>query len=302
MAATPRISVERILCPIDFSDVSHHALAHAAAIAKWYEARLTMLYVFVSLPTVDVPPLVLEEEDRARLIAQMREFACFVPRDVPVDCQVREAGLVHDAIVTQVDATNADMLVLGTHGRSGFQRLFLGSVTEKVMRKVKCPTLIVPPRAPDIAPVAAVQFRRILCPIDFSHSSLAALEYAINMAEEADAQLTLLHVTEVPAALTQEPFLVDVELSRVRDAAADAARHKLHDLVPEEARTYCTIDTAVVDGRAYREILGQAAEKQTDLIVMGVHGRGALDLLLFGSTTHHVIRASACPVLIVRQG
>ena len=62
------------------------------------------------------------------------------------------------------------------------------------------------------------------------------------------------------------------------------------------------VDTAVVEGRAYREILGQAADKKADLIVMGVHGRGALDLLLFGSTTHHVIRASACPVLIVRQG
>ena len=121
------------------------------------------------------------------------------------------------------------------------------------------------------------------------------------MAEEADAQLTLLHVTEMPAALTQEPFLVDVELSRLREDAVDAARSKLHSLVPEEARTYCTIETAVVEGRAYREILGQAADKKSDLIVMGVHGRGALDLLLFGSTTHHVIRASACPVLIVRE-
>ena len=302
MAATPRPSIERILCPIDFSDTSHHALAHAAAIAKWYEARLTMLYVFVSLPTVDVPPLVLDEEDRARLSAQLREFASLVPREVPVDYQVREAGLVHDAIVTQVDATKADMLVLGTHGRSGFQRLFLGSVTEKVMRKVKCPTLIVPPRVPDIAPDAPVQFRRILCPIDFSDSSLAALEYAFNMAEEADAQLTLLHVTEVPAALTQEPFVVDVELSRVREAAVSDARRRLEMLIPEEARAYCKVDTAVVEGRAYREILRQAAEKKTDLVVMGVHGRGALDLLLFGSTTHHVIRASTCPVLIVRQG
>src|SRR5688572_23443120 len=265
MAATSRISVERILCPIDFSDISRHALAHAAAIARWYETRLAVLYVFVNLPTVDEPPLMLGEEDRARLMEQMREFVGIVPRDVPVDCQMREAGLVHDAIVAEVDATKTDMLVLGTHGRSGFQRLFLGSVTEKVVRKVKCPTLIVPPRAPDIAPDAPVQFRRILCPIDFSHSSLAALEYAINMAEEADAQLTLLHVTEMPAALTQEPFLVDVELSRLREDAVDAARSKLHSLVPEEARTYCTIETAVVEGRAYREILGQAADKKSDV-------------------------------------
>jgi len=301
MAATRRTSIERILCPIDFSDISHHALAHAAAVARWYEARLTLLYVFVNLPALDLPPIVLEEGDRARLLGQMRAFADIVPPEVQVDCQLQEERLVHDAILAQVADSQADLLVLGTHGRSGFQRLFLGSVTEKVIRKVKCPTLIVPPRAPDIAPGAPVEFHRVLCPIDFSDGSLAALEYAINLSEEADGQLTLLHVTEMPAALTQEPFVVEDEIDRIREAAATDARRKLANLIPENARAYCTIDTAVVEGRAYREILRRATEKKTDLIVMGVHGRGALDLLLFGSTTHHVIRASACPVLIVRQ-
>jgi nucleotide-binding universal stress UspA family protein len=301
MGATRRTSIQRILCPIDFSDISQHALAHAAAIAHWYHARLTLLYVFVNLPALDLPPVVLEESDRERLLQQMRDFAADVPREVAVDCQLQEERLVHDAILAQVETTQADLLVLGTHGRSGFQRLFLGSVTEKVMRKAKCPTLIVPPRAPDIAPDAPVEFHRIVCPIDFSEGSLAALEYAINLAEEGDAQLTLLHVTELPAALTQEPYVIEEELARMRESAVNA-RHKLAALVPENARAYCTIDTAVVEGRAYREILGRASDSKADLIVMGVHGRGALDLLLFGSTTHHVIRASTCPVLIVRQG
>jgi nucleotide-binding universal stress UspA family protein len=302
MSATDRTSIERILCPIDFSDISRHALAHAAAIAHWYKARLTLLYVFVNLPAVDLPPMVLEEGDRARLMEQMRTFAACVPRDVLVDCQLQEERLVHEAILAQVDATRADLLVLGTHGRSGFQRLFLGSVTEKVMRKAKCPTLIVPPRAPDIAPDAPVEFRRIVCPIDFSEGSIAALEYAINLAEEADGQLTLLHVTELPSALTQEPYAIEDELRRIHESAVKDAGHRLTNLIPENARAYCAIDTAVVEGRAYREILRRAGEKKADLIVMGVHGRGALDLLLFGSTTHHVIRASTCPVLIVRQG
>jgi nucleotide-binding universal stress UspA family protein len=213
---------------------------------------------------------------------------------------VQEGRLVHDAILAQVDATGADLLVLGTHGRSGFERLFLGSVTEKVMRKATCPTLIVPPRAHDVAD-APVEFPRILCPIDFSEGSLAALEYAINLAEEADGQLTLFHVTEMPAALSQEPFVVENELARLHETAVNDARRRLTNLIPENARVYCTIDAAVVEGRAYREILRRAAEQKAALIVMGVHGRGALDLFLFGSTTHHVIRASTCPVLIVRQ-
>jgi nucleotide-binding universal stress UspA family protein len=295
------ISIAHVLCPVDFSEISHHALAHAAAIAQWYEARLTILYVFPNLPAVDVPPLVLDDSDRERLMTQMRQVAAGVPSSVVVDFRVQEAGFVHEEIVAQIDATRADLLVLGTHGRSGFQRLFLGSVSEKVIRKVTCPTLIVPPRAPD-AVDASVQFRRILCPIDFSESSLDALAYAINLAEEADARLTLLHVVELPRVLSEEPTAVDVDIPRLHGSAAAEAFRRLHGLIPEQASTYCTVETAVVEGRAYREILRHASEGRSDLIVMGVHGRGVLDLLVFGSTTHHVIRVSTCPVLIVRRG
>lgn len=302
MAATRRTSIERILCPIDFSDTSRHALTHAAAIAHWYDARLTLLYVFVNLPALDLPPMVLEDSDRERLLDQMREFAACVPREVKVDCQLQEERLVHDAILAQADVTQADLLVLGTHGRSGFQHLVLGSVTENVMRKAKCPTLIVPPRAPDVAPDARVEFHRIVCPVDFSDGSIAALEYAINLAEEADGQLTVLHVAELPSALIQESEVIKEELRRMGDAAITHIKHRLTNLIPENAKGYCEIDTAVVEGSPYREILCRANQKKADLIVMGVHGRGALDLLLFGSTTHQVIRASTCPVLIVRQG
>ena len=302
MATTRRISIERVLCPIDFSDTSHHALAHAAAMARWHQARLTMLHVFPYLPAMDLPPLPLEDTDRASILAKMREFAAIVPRDVRVDCHVMEGQLVHQAILNQLTTTDADMLVMGTHGRSGFQRLFLGSVTEKVIRKVNCPTLVVPPRAGDIAPDSPVQFHRILCPTDFLASSLKAFEYAISLAEETDAQITLLHVVELLAALGEEPTIADGEYARLRGATIVDARRRLNDLIPDDARAYCSVDALVVEGRAYKEILCQAKQKRADLIVMGVHGRGAIDLLLFGSTTHHVLRGSTCPVLIVRQG
>jgi universal stress protein A len=126
-------SIARILCPIDFSAISQHALAHAAAVAGWYDARLTILYVFSNVAAMDLPPLVLDDVDRERLMAQMRRFASSVAPTVPVDFRLQEAGFPHDEIVAQIQATRADLLVLGTHGRSGFQRLFLGSVTEKVI-------------------------------------------------------------------------------------------------------------------------------------------------------------------------
>lgn len=295
------IRIAHILCPVDFSPIAQHALDHAAAIARWYEARLTLLYVFANAPTMDLPPLVLEPADRERLTSGLRQMAATVPAGVPVDLRVEEAAYVHDAILAQIDAAHADLLVLGTHGRSGFQRLFLGSVTEKVIRKAGCPVLVVPPRAPHVAADAPVEFRRILCPVDFSESALDALAYAITMAEEADAQLTLLHVIDIPSVISEDPTAFAVDLDRLRQAAAADGRRRLHELVPDAARTFCTVETVIAEGRAYPEILRQAAERESDLIVMGARGRDGLDRVLFGSTTHHVVRAAACPVLIVRH-
>ena len=292
--------IKHILCPVDFSDISQHALDHAAAIAHWYQSSLTVLYVFVNLPTMDVPPLVLEDADRERLKTAMGRMAAGVPREVSVHLNVQEAPHVHDEILGQLAATHADLLVLGTHGRSGFQRLFLGSVTEKIIRQAPCPTLVVPPRAPDVPADRPVQFRRILCPIDFSDSSLAALARAVSMAEEAGAHLTLLHVIETPPELRENPLAPDFDIDRIHAAADAEALRRLRGLVPETARTFCKVETAVVEGRAYRQVLRRADEEKADLIVMGVHGRPMFDLLVFGSNTHHVIRAATCPVLIVR--
>jgi len=295
------IRITHVLCPVDFSDTSQHALDHAGAIASWYDAPLTVLYVSANIPTIDLPPLVLDDADRTRLMASLKDMARRVPRTVPTDFRIEEADSVHDEVLAQIAATHADLLVLGTHGRSGFEHLFLGSVTEKVIRKAPCPTLVVPPRAPDVSPDAPVQFKQILCAVDFSDSSLSALAFALTLAEEDDARLTLLHVIEMPPELRENPMAPDFDVDRIHAAADAAARRRLHDLVPEAARTYCTVDTAVVEGRAHRRLLRYAAEQKSDLIVMGVHGRGAFDLLLFGSTTHHVIRTAGCPVLIVRS-
>jgi nucleotide-binding universal stress UspA family protein len=293
------IRIKNVLCPVDFSEISQHAFDHAAAVARWYGGRLTLLYVFPNLPVLDLPPLVLEAADRERLIDKMRRMAEHAP-NVSIDVRVQQAAYIHDEILAQLDATDADLLVLGTHGRSGFQRLFLGSVTEKVIRKACCPALVVPPRAPDVAPTAPVQFLRILCPVDFSESSLRALAHAVNMTGEADAHLTILHVFETPSVISPEPAALEIDLARIREAAVIETRRRLHELIPQEARTRCTVETAIVQGGAHREILRRAAAQRSDLIVMGVHGRGAVDVLLFGSTTHHVIRGSSCPVLIVR--
>lgn len=295
------IRIARILCPVDFSEISRRALDHAAAMAHWYEAGLTVLYVFPTLPVMDLPPLVLTDENRQRLAAQLRELAAAVPASVPLDVRVQDADFVHDEILRQEKAIDADLLVIGSHGRSGFGRLLLGSVTEKVVRASRCPALIVPRLAPDADPDAPVQFRRILCPVDFSEASIAALEYAISLAEESDARLTVAHVLEVPPELREHAMAGGIDVDAIRAAAEADRLRRLRELIPDAARTFCDVETAVREGAAYREVLRMAADRQADLIVMGVQGRGALDLMVFGSNTARVARGSTCPVLVVRQ-
>jgi nucleotide-binding universal stress UspA family protein len=290
------IRIAHVLCPVDFSEISRRALDHAAALAQWYEARLTVLNVFPVMPVMDVPPLVLDDKTRQEITGALQRFTAVVPSSVPLDLCVEQAvDSIHEAIQQQASSRGVDLLVMGSHGRSGFKRLLLGSVTERVIRHAPCPTMIVPAHAHDVAPEGPVRYRRILCPVDFSEHSVRAVEYAVNLAEEADAELHLLHVLMLSTELTElessfEDLREQIETDRLR---------RLNALIPADAGTYCTIHTALRQGIVHREILAAAAEYPVDLIVMGAQGRGALDSAIFGSNTARVARGACCPVLVV---
>lgn len=305
------IEIRRILCPIDFSDFSRRALDHAVAVARWYGSTITLLNVCASVPAAAYtpgapmfPPIALTSDMRTDVAALLQEFAQSEANGaVPLEFDVRE-GPVAQEVLAKAAGMSADLIVLGTHGRSGFERLMLGSVTEKVLRKAPCPVLTVPRHTPDAVPAAPVLYRRILCAVDFSACSVHALTYALSLAQEADAHLTALHVVEVP------PEVPDVRDSGLRApltlreyvaAAETDRRHRLERLIPDDARGYCTVDTMLAHGKSYREILRVAAERQSDLIVIGIHGRSTADLLFFGSTAEHVVREATCPVLTLRH-
>jgi nucleotide-binding universal stress UspA family protein len=208
-----------------------------------------------------------------------------------------QSGRAAAQIVECAALLPADVIVIGTHGASGFEHLLLGSVTEKVLRRAKAPVLTVPPLA---RTTSQLPYRRILCPVDFSESSLAALDFAFSLAQESNAELTLLHVFEWPA----EDVPIDTPPSRVPESRQEIEREamtRLNDLVPASVRDWCRPATRVSHGKAYREILGVATEDRADLIVIGVHGRNAVDLMLFGSTTNQVVRRATCPVLTIRR-
>ena len=248
-----------------------------------------------------IPPLPLDQAERDELVDAMRQTAARVPASVETNFLVRHAAVPDAAILDEIAELRADLLVLGTHGRSGFKRLLLGSVVEGVIRKITCPTLVVPPRAADIPATTPVQFRQILCAVDFSECSRIAAAQAIQLARQTDAHLTLLHVIETPPELGEDTLAADFNVDRIRAAAAAEALQRLRDLVPHDSKATGAVTTAVEEGEPFRVLLRTATEVRADLIVMGVHGRRAVDLLVFGSTTNHVTREAVCPVLIVRK-
>jgi nucleotide-binding universal stress UspA family protein len=190
----------------------------------------------------------------------------------------------------------SDLLVIGTHGRGGFSRLFFGSVAEKVIRTAPCAVLTVPPGA--VAPLSPVLFARILCPIDYCPSSLKALDCAVDLARVANGRVTALHALEYMEP--EEPCQqVDAAIRRHRQRILDDARAQLHSLTARPAFDGC-VEEALVIARAYKAILERAARDGVELIVMGAQGRGGVELMFYGSTTQHVVRAATCPVLTVR--
>lgn len=307
------IEIRRILCPIDFSDYSRRALDHAIAIARWYGSTVTALHVFPLAPVMAYPPgapgyepFVLTSVDRSRLLEDMKSFiAAESAPGVSLDAVIRQ-GSPATEILDHAGALPADLLVIGTHGRSGFERLLLGSVTERVLRKATCPVLTVPRGQADAVPAAPVLFRQILCPVDFSASSMHALNHAMSMAQEADAHLTVLHVMTYeheygPEAPGVAAGADELTLARFRQQYEDNARQRLREAVPDTVAAYCSVDTMITGGKPGHEILRVATDRQSDLIVIGVQGRGVADLMFFGSTTQQVVRQAACPVLTLRQ-
>lgn len=301
------IEIRRILCPVDFSDYSRRALDHAIAIARWYESTVTALHVFSPAPVtawgpgpVVFEPIVLTAVDREQLLADTKAFIeAETAPGVAIEAVVLEGNTAAE-ILDQATNMSADLLVIGTHGRSGFERLLLGSVTEKVLRKARCPVLTVPRRLPDAVPSGPVLFKRILCAVDFSESSMNALKYALSLAQEADGCLTVVHVLGAElvgqVGIGEEHFT----LAAFQRQHEEEARKLLDKAVPEGAAAYCKADTMLLRGKPWREILRIASDRQAELVVMGVQGRGAADLMFFGSTTQHVVREATCPVLTLR--
>ena len=300
-------AIRRILCPLDFSRFSLHALEQAIAIARESGAEICALHVFAVVPApelavigspVPLEPMRLAPTSREEVLAQVRDMTESVDAEgVTLRTMLFEGEPVTRIVGYAID-WNADLVVMGTHGRSGFERLLLGSVAEKVLRKAPCPVLTVPARV--VAPRNGLTFARILCGVDFSPASLRGVEYAASLAAPGGPGVTLLNVVELFAESRggRDQFVLDTP--EFRSQLKRGAEALLLEATPRETRQRCAMTDVVTMGKAWKEILRVAADTEADLIVLGVEGRSTADLFLFGSTTQHVVRQATCPVLTIR--
>ncbi len=300
------IQVRDVLCPTDFSPCSRLALDHATTLATRFGATVHALHVVPAEPPPvapvepPVPPPLRSprsgdagtlQEEIDRFVAPSRQAG------VRVETGVSQGDPV-PAILEHADAVAPDLLVMGTHGRSGLKRLVLGSVAESVLRQARSPVLTV--RAES---VAAPGLGSVLCAVDFSESSHRALRWAVGLSARMGARLEVLHVIVPRPDL---PYLVGLEDAEhgalLRKQAHVMLGRSVSEIVDDAGPDRVPpIDRAVLRGHPGREIVGLARREDMDLIVMGIHGHGVVDRALFGSTVDLVVRTASCPVLSVRD-
>jgi nucleotide-binding universal stress UspA family protein len=291
------MELKSILCPVDFSEFSGAAYQYALSLAEYYHARLTCLHI-VELWKYPFADYAAHEADYAKFATalneggqvQLQNFVQKYPgRGIQPKLVVRQ-GNASDCTLWFAQEESMGVIVMGTHGRRGFDRLVLGSTTGRVIRKATCPVLVVSNPSQStltIGPDGKHRLSRVLYCTDFSHSSEGARGYAISLAAEFSSELTLLHVAENASDLAEA------------DAIIARRTQELDKLISETEGKNLNVKTVVRFGKAYEEIVRHAQEGHSSLIIMTARGGDAADRAVFGSTTYRVIQLGPCPVLAI---
>jgi len=290
------LTINHILHPTDLSEGAQRAFAYAASLAHLHDAELHMLNV-VGRHQYNFEELRAGYPLKADILNTWMQDAGinqFTAADLAI-VQVQEEGAVPGTnILSYAEENTADLIVMGTHGRRGVDRMLLGSVAEEVVRQAPCPVCTVR-NALETAPADSVQ--RVMVPIDFSEASTRALEYAHELALTYGSEIVVMHAIEevvLPMAYGMAPKQVDAEAVRPNVEAA------LANLLDE----YVEIEHARAEirvGYPPQEILDTITDASIDWVVMGTHGRQGLNRLLMGSVTERIVRHAPCPVLTVQE-
>jgi nucleotide-binding universal stress UspA family protein len=279
----------RILAAVDFSPAARAAFDRALAFSRLQGAELMVVH---AVPANQ--PFRWRARERVALIASLRETAESSGVRFRVSVQHGDPAGV---ILLHARSRRPDLIVVGTHQRTGLDRLRIGSVAERVALHAAQPVLVVPERG---ATDTARPFQSIVVAVDFGDASTRAIEQAVALAGHTNGRLTVVHV--VPGSSTGVPrHLYRYGLAEYQQRLTLDAWRRLQAAVPRGATAAAQVHARVVTGDPSTEIARIAAEIHADLIVVGVTQRGAISRKVFGATAARVMRVAEQPVIAVPE-
>jgi nucleotide-binding universal stress UspA family protein len=283
--------LHRVLTAVDFSAPARAAFDHALALSRLHDAELLVVH---AVPTDR--PFKWHARERIALIGSLRHAAEAAGVRFKVSVQHGDPAGV---ILLHANSRKADLIVLGSSGRSGLDRFRFGSVAETVALKAAQPVLVVPSASRKAAD-PMTPFKNILVAVDFSEGSSEAVERALSMAN-GDSRVTVVHVVPgMPPGYASRRLSHRMDSEYQRHLVQDA-RRRMPEIIPANAKASSRLHARVVTGDPSVEISRVASEIDADLILTGVTARGAIGRLIMGSTAARVIRSAGRPVLAIPQ-
>ena len=281
--------IQNILVPTDFSEHSERALALAVDMALRTGATLHLFHVMDPLEGDHFSPLHLAPETKALKepvdvsVYEMlqKSIEPYDTEGLRVELVKQRSARVAPAVVRYAEREKIDLIVMGSHGRSGFKRLLLGSVAAEVLRRAPCSVLTVP----EGAAVHAEGLRKILVPIDLSDNSIEVLQWAHEVEPFA-----------FPTSLTGVATIYDI----VPDLHAKVET-RMKELLGEIGGVSVSYRLHIADGHVASTILEFVDDLGSDFIVMGTRGMSKTERFFIGSVCDRVVRSAKCPVLAARE-
>lgn len=290
ITSSPQIALKNILFATDFEVSASRALPFAVALAKRYGAKLYAVHV--------IPPeayALASPQSVDQVLAEAGDFAAYSLNQVisplrahGLSCApLLGEGNVAEVIKEIAKERAADMVVVGTSSRMGFGKMFLGSVAEELIRELRCPVLAV---GPHVTTLASDGVNNILCPVDFSGASARATQFAIWLADEYQAHLTLVHILQG-------------QLKDSLHLATQVTEKRMLKMIPDEPELPHRPEIVVEAGSVSERILNLSTDLSAEVIVMGARGVGSFAEMAshFGSIAHRVVSLAHCPVLTVND-
>jgi len=296
------IDVTKILVPMDFSEPSKKALAFGITLARQFKAKLIVAHIVPESSALSYAfPIETFAIEQNQYKKATEELHGLLPPDraSALDLQtISRVGQIDGELLGIVKDESIDLVVIGTHGRGYAGRWFLGSVTERILRKVPVPVLTVS-HVENGEPALESGLRtikRILYAADLPQTS-PGMDYALELSQRTGAALTVVHVVEYLNLM----YGVAAHITNETAERIDETRRRFDEFLSRENAEGIPIETVIVDGKPYEQILKVATDRDMDMIVLNMHSKGIIERAFLGSTAERVVRLAHVPVLSVPE-